>query len=78
MNQRDAVKRRGWEIYRDSGGNLTREELNSQLRALGLGRVSIRMFDHYGRLNRHGCFEYMPMNELDIRVKLSRSEKRAS
>lgn len=57
-------------MYRTTVPRPTLEEINAVLAADGLGIVSERTHRHYRKLDRFGLVEYMPINELDTRVKL--------
>jgi hypothetical protein len=59
---------RGWQLYRDSGYTLTREEINLALRGSGHRPISRRTYAHYGKLRRHGFREYLPINQLDVKT----------
>lgn len=72
MNCHEDAARRGWEIYRCQESVVSLEEINDQLRAESLDPVSIRMYRHYRRLASNGFARYVPINELDIRLKLAR------
>lgn len=55
----------GWEIYRNSGFSLTRDEVNDRLVRAGFAPVSPRTYDHYRRLQRRGFRRYVTINRLD-------------
>jgi hypothetical protein len=55
----------GWELYLNSGFQLSPDQINGRLRALGFAEVSGRMFDHYRRLRRRGFRRYITINRLD-------------
>jgi hypothetical protein len=57
--------RAGWEIYRATGFDLTRDELNGRLEAAGFVPISARTFRHYGALQRKGFQTYIPINRFD-------------
>ena len=62
----------GWSAFTSSVPPPTRSEINEQLTARGLTPVSLRTYDHYKRLVRHGYTRYIPINELDVTVKASK------
>jgi hypothetical protein len=62
--------RLGWANFRSLGDDATLTRINENLLAEGSGPVSDRMFRHYRRLARCGFGQYMPINELDMRMKL--------
>lgn len=66
---RRIAARRGWALFTSSSPRPSRDEINAALDKVDLPHISIRMYDHYGRLARHGVADYMPINELDIAVK---------
>ena len=72
MNANASSTRRGFEIYCDSVPRPSLDEINEVLESTGNDRVSKRTYDHYSRLVRHGYNSYLPVNELDMRVKLER------
>lgn len=53
-----------WERYRDSKPRLTQVELGA----------TDRMMKHFRALERYGLKQYIPMNELDIRIKFRRQQ----
>jgi hypothetical protein len=57
--------RAGWEIYRNSGFSLTRQQINQRLRSLGYSPIAPRTYLHYQRLERRGFRRYMSINRLD-------------
>lgn len=57
----------GWQIWRQSGFTLARDELNARLEALGHMPVSARTFAHYEKLRRYGYERYVPINQLDVK-----------
>ena len=57
----------GWQIWRQSGFTLARDELNARLEALGHMPVSVRTFAHYEKLRRYGYERYVPINQLDVK-----------
>ena len=71
-NARPEVTRKGWEIYRGRLPRPTLDELNAELLVSGMQPVSPRTYDHYRKLERNGIAEYLPINELDVRVKAHR------
>jgi hypothetical protein len=70
VNCRPGSAKGGWELYRASDPPLSRATINKQLVAAGLDPVSERMYRHYRRLTSHHFVEYLPINELDILLKL--------
>lgn len=72
MNCDENSAKMGWRLFSAADPAPTREEINRALTASDLGPVSARMYKHYGALRRHGFGDYMPINELDVRVKLAR------
>lgn len=62
----------GWSAFTSSVPPPARSEINEQLVARGLPPVSLRTYDHYKRLVRHGYSRYVPINELDMAVKATR------
>lgn len=69
-NASSAVARMGWEIYRGADPPPSFMEINAELLSRGLVTVRPRTYKHYRSLAYHGCTEYLPVNELDVRVKL--------
>jgi hypothetical protein len=57
--------RAGWELYRNSGFTLTRDEINDRLRTMGYAPISLRTHEHYRRLQRRGFRRYITINRLD-------------
>lgn len=72
-NARTTTAERGWQILRSTPGVLSRDDLNRALAIEGLEKISARMWDHYRKLQRYGIDHYVPINELDVMVKLRRS-----
>ncbi len=58
--------RAGWDIYLRAGGDISRDDLNSQLRSAGYSDISARTYEHYHRLLRGGFFKYIPINQFDV------------
>jgi len=73
-NARTEVAEHGWTLYRTSFPRPSLEEINTQLEAVGMERVSPRMFRHYKKLDRYDLSRYLPINELDIRTKAGAAE----
>ena len=71
-NARTETAKRGWEIYRTSVPRPSLIVINATLNAEGVEAVSDRTWRHYRRLDDHGAKEYMPINELDVRLKADR------
>lgn len=57
----------GWEILRQAGFTLTRDELNARLEQSGYFPISARTFAHYEKLRRYGYERYVPINQLDVK-----------
>jgi hypothetical protein len=72
MNCNEIAARRGWDLFSSAVPVPTLDQINESLTAAGLGAVSNRMYRHYKVLLHHGYAEYMPINELDVRVKFAR------
>jgi hypothetical protein len=70
VNCRPDSAKRGWDLYRASDPPLPRATINEQLVAAGLDPVSDRMYRHYRRLTSHRFVDYLPINELDMLLKL--------
>jgi hypothetical protein len=70
--------RRGWEIFGTTTPAPSRDEINAALENVQLPAISKRMYDHYGRLARHGVPEYMPINDFDMALKNGRLGKRSA
>lgn len=58
--------RAGFNIFRQHGGDLSREELNTLLFEAGYGPISNRSFTHYRRLLRSGVERYIAINRFDV------------
>jgi hypothetical protein len=71
-NPRNQAAHDGWLLFREADPPPTREAINEALAARDLPPISLRTYDHYGRLIRHGYDRYVPINELDMAVKLGR------
>lgn len=71
-NERTRASRDGWYIYAEATPRPDRGAVNEALARRGLPPVSPRTYDHYRRLDRHGYEHYIPINELDMAVKLGR------
>ena len=63
---------RGWTLYQSTEPPLSLDDINRVLALERLNPIAPRTYDHYRRLARHGYAEYMPINELDVAVKLRR------
>ncbi len=61
---RDA--RAGFEIYVETGGSLTLDELNDRLGGAGYGKIAERTLNHYRNLLRVGSNRYIPINRFDV------------
>ena len=68
----------GWSIFRSTNPPPTHDEINEFLKLDDLPPVSVRMYDHYRRLVRHGFSTYVPINELDMHVKAQRRARRGA
>jgi hypothetical protein len=75
-NASTAVAQRGWEIFRHTEPRPTLDQVNAALEADGLESVSERTHKHYRKLERSGVADYLPINELDTRLKLQRRDHR--
>lgn len=73
VNCLPVAAKRGWEIYKSQDPAPTLDEINLRLGAESLGAVSLRTYRHYRRLFANHFADYMPINELDVRLKLSRA-----
>jgi hypothetical protein len=62
----------GWRIYRSTVPRPTLESIHASLTSNGREPESPRMFKHYKNLERHEYAEYMPINDLDMRLKAAR------
>lgn len=58
--------RAGYEIFRRSGGTISRSELNHELFEAGYGPVSERSYGHYRKLERAGVGRYVAINRFDV------------
>lgn len=58
----------GWDILRQSGFALSRDELNARLESRGFAPISRRTFAHYDKLRRYGYENYIPINQLDVKT----------
>jgi hypothetical protein len=67
------VAKQGWLIYKASMPAPSLEELNRVLARAGVGPISNRTYRHYRRMKLHGVEDYLPINELDVRLKLRRT-----
>lgn len=66
----------GWQLFAASEPSPSLEAINEALAQRGLPTVSARMYDHYGRLVRHGYDRYVPINELDMAIKSQRRRRK--
>jgi hypothetical protein len=55
----------GWELYRNSGFALSKDDVNDRLERMGYAAISDRTFEHYRRLRVRGFRRYIPINRLD-------------
>ena len=78
MNCHQDAAKRGWEIYKSQDPVPSRDDLNRQLQDECLDSVSVRMYRHYHRLLSNRFDEYMPINELDVLLKLTRNRAAAA
>jgi len=58
----------GYELFLRHTGRIELDEINEDLRGMGLREVSPRMYSHYQKLKRYGYESYIPINRLDIAV----------
>ena len=68
-NARTSDAAMGWMIFRSRNPEPSLDELNEELSSLGRGTVSDRTVRHYRTLRRYGCDKYLPINDLDMRIK---------
>jgi hypothetical protein len=66
----------GWTIFSVGPSRPSLDDINHELANRGLPSVSTRMYDHYQRLARRGHEHYMPINELDMSIKVERRRER--
>lgn len=66
MDSRSRPAEVGWALFRSSQYSLTLAQINQRLEKLGLKPISGRMYDHYGRLVRHGFEQYVTINQFDV------------
>ncbi len=71
-NTSPQAARRGFEIFSAVTPPPSLDEINLQLSKREMPAVSLRTYDHYRRLARHGYSHYVPINELDVAVKAER------
>ncbi len=64
--------RAGYSIYRGSGGQLSRNDLNDQLTKAGYGPISDRTMSHYRALFDAGFDRYISINRFDVARSASR------
>jgi hypothetical protein len=67
----------GWTVFRAGDERPSLAAINEELRRSDLPTISARMYDHYGRLARHGFDFYKPINELDMFVKAERQRQKS-
>jgi hypothetical protein len=72
-NAKPSAVKRGWELYRASTPPPSLSELNATLEAMGEETIRPRTYKHYRRMEANGFEEYLPINEVDMRLKLSRA-----
>ena len=65
--------RRGWELYRASTPPPPLETINTLLGLSGLAEISPRMYKHYRRMAQNGLERYLPINEIDVTLKMRRA-----
>jgi hypothetical protein len=65
-----SVARQGWKLYQASTPPPSLTEINEALELSGDGPVSSRTYRHYRKLAAHKLRDYLPINELDVRLKL--------
>jgi hypothetical protein len=68
----------GWSLFQTEDGNRSLDEINQELARRELPGISPRMYDHYGRLVRHGFSTYAPINELDMFIKSQRQQRKSA
>ena len=68
----------GWSVFQAQSDRPSFESINVELRRRDLPAISARMYDHYGRLARHGFESYLPINELDMFVKSERQRRKSA
>ncbi len=73
MNCHESAAKYGWKLYGSADPPPSLDEINDGLLAAGLDHVSNRMYRHYRRLASNAYDQYVPINELDITLKLARS-----
>jgi hypothetical protein len=66
-SQKAAVS--GWQLFCSAEPAPDLEALNSALASRGLDPVSPRTYKHYRRLSANGFRDYLPINDLDMRLK---------
>jgi hypothetical protein len=64
------VARRGWQIYQATTPPPSLAAINDVLEGSVHASISPRTYKHYRRMKLHGFEEYLPINELDVRLKL--------
>jgi hypothetical protein len=63
-------------MYRASTPPPSLEELNSMLESQGEGTIRLRTYRHYRRMAFNGFDKYLPINEVDVKLKLRRARRR--
>jgi hypothetical protein len=69
-NCKPNTARQGWKLYQASTPPPLLIEINEALELSGDGPVSPRTYRHYRKLAANGFVDYLPINELDVRLKL--------
>jgi len=72
-NAKPSAVKRGWDLYRATTPPPSLAELNATLEAIGEGPIRARTYKHYRRMEANGFEEYLPINEVDVRLKLRRA-----
>jgi hypothetical protein len=65
-NISSANARAGYEIFRKSGCEASRADINATLKRMGYSAVSQRMYTHYNNLCREGFNRYISINRFDV------------
>lgn len=58
--------RAGFNIFRENGGALSRDDLNTLLFDAGYGPISDRSYKHYRKLLKNGVERYISINRFDV------------
>ncbi len=73
-NATPAAARAGYTMYREAGGDITRDDLNERLLVAGYGPVSERMMSHYRHLLDANFDRYISINRFDVARAAARYE----